>query len=297
MQLEYRPGMKDRGIRWGDVNWRQQGLVQPNTLGYSRLLDMMLPAEPNSRYPWLAGLAAAKAACLDALYLRETGGDVPLPAGGFGHIAASGHKMLLESLHGPEPTSQAALVPGLFEFPVRKAKEGWPEHVVRRLAVDNHNHMSYMTPRGFADEELEQGNLTMAEEEKRARTALQFLWDKEIEFRNVPAGDEIQMQVATEKFGPLVVAVDASDSVLQFYRSGTYSAGNRFCGSRTPTHAMLVEGYKQMKDSDHYWLVNSLWGRSWGQGGVAKFLKDKNTCGIATNAIYAVVKDSENAAA
>lgn len=66
------------------------------------------------------------------------------------------------------------------------------------------------------------------------------------------------------------------------YSSGVYDDSS--CPSNTVNHAMLIVGYT--KDA---WILKNWWGSHWGQNGYMLLKRNKNRCGIANYAAYALV--------
>ncbi|XP_046406770.1 procathepsin L [Ischnura elegans] len=98
----------------------------------------------------------------------------------------------------------------------------------------------------------------------------------------VPARDEKALQVAVATMGPVAVSIDASPQTFQLYSKGIYDDPK--CSSSHVNHAMLVVGYD--KDA---WILKNWWGKSWGEEGYMRLAKNKNRCGIANYAVYAIL--------
>jgi C1A family cysteine protease len=93
-------------------------------------------------------------------------------------------------------------------------------------------------------------------------------------FESPPANEE-QLGKYLDK-GPISVAVEADQSIFQFYRSGVLD-GN--CG-RNLDHGVLAVGYGS-DAKNGYWIVKNSWGASWGNQGYVWIRFGKNMCGIA----------------
>lgn len=107
-------------------------------------------------------------------------------------------------------------------------------------------------------------------------------------FVDVPQGDESKLQEAVATVGPVSVAIDASHTSFQLYKSGVYDEPE--CSSENLDHGVLVVGYGTQDGSD-YWLVKNSWGSTkWGEQGYIKMSRNKsNQCGIASAASYPLV--------
>jgi cathepsin L len=101
-------------------------------------------------------------------------------------------------------------------------------------------------------------------------------------FTDVRSGDESALMTAVN-IGPVSVAIEADQSVFQFYTSGVLD-GN--CGTRLD-HGVLATGYGTDSGSGKdYWRVKNSWGTSWGEKGYVRMVRNKNMCGIASDPSY-----------
>jgi C1A family cysteine protease len=93
---------------------------------------------------------------------------------------------------------------------------------------------------------------------------------------------------------PVSVAIEADQSVFQFYRSGVIST--KSCGTNLD-HGVLLTGYgTDLTTGLDYWKVKNSWGSGWGDNGFVLLqrnmnatLGQKGTCGISAMASYPVL--------
>jgi cathepsin L len=105
---------------------------------------------------------------------------------------------------------------------------------------------------------------------------------------NVTSGSEAELMDALANKGPVSVAIDASHSSFQFYRSGVYNEKKCKNGPDDLDHGVLAVGYGTESGSD-YFIVKNSWASSWGLKGYILMSRNKdNQCGIATVASYPV---------
>ncbi len=81
-------------------------------------------------------------------------------------------------------------------------------------------------------------------------------------YRNIKYGDEEEIKNAVAKYGPVTVAIDASEWGFAYYSSGIYVSTT--CNPNNNNHAVLIVGYGSERGID-YWIIKNSWGSSWGE--------------------------------
>ncbi|KAK8899933.1 hypothetical protein M9Y10_002256 [Tritrichomonas musculus] len=97
----------------------------------------------------------------------------------------------------------------------------------------------------------------------------------------VEEGNEDDLAAKCEQYGPVAVAIDASNWSFQLYSGGIYD--EPACSSISLDHGVGCVGYGKQNTSK-YWIVRNSWGKTWGEQGYIKMLWEGNQCGIATMA-------------
>jgi C1A family cysteine protease len=102
-------------------------------------------------------------------------------------------------------------------------------------------------------------------------------------YTDVRSGDESALMTAVN-IGPVSVAIEADQSVFQFYSGGVLDSSA--CGTRLD-HGVLATGYgTDSASGKDYWRVKNSWGSSWGESGYIRMVRNKNMCGIASEPSY-----------
>jgi cathepsin L len=103
---------------------------------------------------------------------------------------------------------------------------------------------------------------------------------------DVPSGDENALLAAASQ-RVVSVAIEADQSIFQFYSSGVIDDPSCFQGQLD--HGVSLIGFGTSEEGKDYWLVRNSWGSSWGDQGDVKLIRGKNMCGIAEQPSYPVV--------
>jgi len=97
----------------------------------------------------------------------------------------------------------------------------------------------------------------------------------------IQTGSEYSLTYCVAKYGPVAVAVDATE--MMTYRGGVYN--NARCNPQNLNHAVTVVGY-----TPDYWIIKNSWSTGWGEQGYMKLARNKgNMCGVAMYGVFPIV--------
>jgi len=103
-------------------------------------------------------------------------------------------------------------------------------------------------------------------------------------YTDVPSQNEAALVQALQG-RPVSVAIDASHSSFQFYKTGVYYEAA--CSATRLDHGVLAVGYGTDASGADYYIVKNSWGTSWGTAGYINMARNRsNNCGIASMASY-----------
>jgi len=107
-------------------------------------------------------------------------------------------------------------------------------------------------------------------------------------YTDVTSNDEDALMQAVAQ-QPVSVAIEADQSVFQFYSGGVMSSSS--CGTNLD-HGVLVVGYGE-ESGEKYWKVKNSWGTTWGMNGYILLGRQTGSssgvCGIAMQPSYPTV--------
>eukprot|EP00890_Picochlorum_soloecismus_P001827 jgi/Picsp_1/2645/NSC_00875-R1_cathepsin l len=114
-------------------------------------------------------------------------------------------------------------------------------------------------------------------------------------YSKVPRYNDQALMEAVYSHGPVAVSLDASQDSFTFYSSGVYLEAKCMWRPDQLDHSMMLVGYGTDPVSGlDYWLIKNSWSIHWGDNGYVKVARSGHGCGASTDALYAIVDDSEH---
>jgi len=100
--------------------------------------------------------------------------------------------------------------------------------------------------------------------------------------------DEDEIADSLKKYGPLSIAINASDSLMS-YTGGVVDLDEDECSPQALDHAVLLVGYGTDDDGTDYWIIKNSWNTNWGEDGYFRFARGKGVCGMNLDVLTAVI--------
>lgn len=98
----------------------------------------------------------------------------------------------------------------------------------------------------------------------------------------VEGKNEELMKKLVAVYGPITVAIHASERSFMFYKSGVYYNPRCPHGDRDLDHAVLIVGYGTDAKGGDFWIVKNSWSEKYGEKGYVRMARNRNNhCGIA----------------
>lgn len=104
-------------------------------------------------------------------------------------------------------------------------------------------------------------------------------------------GDEENLKLAIDQFGPVGVSINAGLKSFQFYSSGIFDDPD--CVT-SPNHAVVIVGYDiDNQTGMDYWIIKNSWSDKWGEAGYMRLIRNKNgICGITSYQFFPLMHDN-----
>eukprot|EP00092_Neocalanus_flemingeri_P015597 GFUD01016885.1.p1 GENE.GFUD01016885.1~~GFUD01016885.1.p1 ORF type:complete len:389 (+),score=81.69 GFUD01016885.1:142-1308(+) len=163
--------------------------------------------------------------------------------------------------------SEQQLVDCSYRYGNQGCEGGWPlkalQYVRDNQGLDTEESYPYMTQGGYC------------------HFNRQYIGSLIKQIYAVQTGSEDSLAKCVAGYGPVAVAVDATD--FAHYTGGVYS--NKQCNPHNLNHAVTVIGF-----TTDYWIIKNSWSTGWGEQGYMRLARNKgNMCGVAMNGVFPVV--------
>lgn len=89
------------------------------------------------------------------------------------------------------------------------------------------------------------------------------------------------------EYGPVCVAIDASNQLFKLYTGGIYD--DFHCWQHQLNHGIACVGFGE-ENGVKYTILRNSWGADWGEAGYIRLKKGSNLCGVATQVCSVIVK-------